>query len=519
MTRAPRYFRAHYYLAIFAVVMLLWGTTAVVQAQEGDASNLELTGRWGVGLEAGMMKPVHGEWDYSTLDQFAGIHFRKALSDRWNLAFAIQYGYVRPGAEQRGDEVGFDRSSGAPLYTTFFQPTLKLQHRFLAGARFSPVFGFGLGATRWKVVNKDGEDVGAFPGGDAINGYDTDGNLTALEGTDFTILFELGLDVALNSNLYLNLGARYELLLGNDKDNAGMSFYWGPEHVDANTGLAAGYLGLTWWFGAADRDGDGVANDRDQCPDEAEDRDGYDDSDGCPDYDNDQDGVLDDQDLCPTTAEDRDGFQDDDGCPDQDNDGDDVLDTQDGCPDQAEDFDGWQDQDGCPDPDNDQDGVPDERDQCPATAAAAQVDENGCAITVPTVSGPTATATEPTPTRPAVFVPAVTGDEILEGVNFVSGSAELTPASITVLLDLANTLRANPALKIEIRGHTDSMGGSAANQALSQKRATSVRRSLVQMGIPADRVTAAGFGEDYPIANNATRAGRARNRRVEIHRK
>ncbi len=141
MARAPRYFRTHYYLAFIAVLMLLWGAAAAVQAQEEVASNLELTGRWGAGLEAGLMKPVHGERDYSTLDQFAGIHFRKALSDRWNLAFAIQYGYVRPGAEQRGDDVGLSQNSGAPLYTTFLQPTLKLQHRFLSGARFSPVFG------------------------------------------------------------------------------------------------------------------------------------------------------------------------------------------------------------------------------------------------------------------------------------------------------------------------------------------------------------------------------------------
>lgn len=504
MFRIPAYARQ-----VLLLSLLLSGgvmTNARSQTAAVPANNRDLSGRWGLGLQGGMMKLVEGEWDYSTVEAFGGVSLNRGLSPQWNLALALKYGLLRPGAEFPGDEVGLSGASSAPLYTSVLQPTLKLQHRFSAAAKVSPVLGVGLGLTKWHVMDKTGEDVGWFPSGDAITGYDTDGNATTLEGTDFTLLMELGLDLALNESLRLNLGASYDIMPGNDKDNVGLSSLWGPDHVDANTALVSAHIGLTWWFGSGDRDGDGVPNDMDQCPDAAEDRDGYNDTDGCPDPDNDQDGILDADDACPTLAEDRDGFQDTDGCPDPDNDRDGINDGRDLCPDEAEDIDGWEDQDGCPDPDNDQDGVPDERDKCPRTPADSKVDAAGCAVEVPAA------------TAAAVFVPAQAGSEVLEGVNFVSGSAELTPESITRLIDLANELGHDPAKHIEIRGHTDATGDAAANLALSQRRAESVRASLIQMGIAAERLTAVGYGEEFPIADNATPAGRALNRRVEIHR-
>ena len=174
-----------------------------------------------------------------------------------------------------------------------------------------------------------------------------------------------------------------------------------------------GVLGLSWAPRFLDEDGDGVADEADECPELAEDKDGFEDRDGCPDFDNDDDGVPDEEDKCPAEKEDEDGFQDDDGCPDPDNDGDGVPDLQDACPDQAgapqgskqgpgcpakdadedgvddaadkcpdqaEDKDGFADEDGCPDPDNDNDGVLDEEDACPTVAGEARSDPklNGC---------------------------------------------------------------------------------------------------------------------------------------------
>jgi OmpA-OmpF porin, OOP family len=100
---------------------------------------------------------------------------------------------------------------------------------------------------------------------------------------------------------------------------------------------------------AGDKDRDNVEDDVDQCPGVAEDLDGFQDDDGCPEFDNDNDGIYDSRDACDEEAEDVDGFQDTDGCPDPDNDGDKVPDSLDACPDKPETVNGYKDDDGCPD--------------------------------------------------------------------------------------------------------------------------------------------------------------------------
>ena len=138
-----------------------------------------------------------------------------------------------------------------------------------------------------------------------------------------------------------------------------------------------------WNFGVpevVDTDADGIGDDEDDCPLEAEDRDGFQDDDGCPDLDNDEDGLPDLEDSCPDESEDEDGFEDDDGCPELDNDDDGIDDLEDSCPDEPEDEDGFEDEDGCPDVDNDGDGIADEFDVCPDEAEDEDgfEDEDGC---------------------------------------------------------------------------------------------------------------------------------------------
>ena len=116
----------------------------------------------------------------------------------------------------------------------------------------------------------------------------------------------------------------------------------------------------------SDADGDGITDRNDKCPNAAEDKDGFEDEDGCPDPDNDKDGRLDAADRCPLDAEDLDGFEDGDGCPDLDNDKDGIPDTADKCPNEPETKNGLKDDDGCPDDlDTDKDGVGDSKDKCP----------------------------------------------------------------------------------------------------------------------------------------------------------
>src|ERR671931_176028 len=121
-----------------------------------------------------------------------------------------------------------------------------------------------------------------------------------------------------------------------------------------------------------DRDGDGIKDNDDQCVDQPEDKDGFQDSDGCPDPDNDNDGLLDAADKCPMEA----GPPQNLGCPTHDKDGDGIDDEKDKCPDEPEDKDGFQDQDGCPDLDNDRDGIADANDRCPNAAGPSE--NNGC---------------------------------------------------------------------------------------------------------------------------------------------
>jgi len=281
-----------------------------------------------------------------------------------------------------------------------------------------------------------------------------------------------------------------------------------------------------------DSDKDGIADNVDGCPDQAEDIDNKDDADGCPDLDNDGDGLPDKADMCPDLAEDSDSFEDGDGCPDLDNDQDGIQDAQDKCPGEPEDFDGEMDDDGCPDlvKDSDNDAVSDDLDRCPLQAEDVDgyQDDDGCPDLDNDLDG-IPDAQDKCPTQPETFNNVDDTDgcpdakEIgkqftLRGINFESGSAALTPDSHPVLDQVVASMNAYPEVRIEIRGHTDSQGPAAFNLQLSQKRAESVRQYLINGGIAADRITAIGVGEEEPVSSNGNAEGRAQNRRIEFKR-
>jgi outer membrane protein OmpA-like peptidoglycan-associated protein len=136
---------------------------------------------------------------------------------------------------------------------------------------------------------------------------------------------------------------------------------------------------------------------------------------------------------------------------------------------------------------------------------------------------PPAPAPAPTPTpAPAPLPPAtpqeIKGELVLEGVQFETAKSTLLPASRAVLDRVAESLQAFPEARVEIAGYTDDRGGRAMNLRLSRARAQAVRSYLIGKGIAPGRLTAKGYGEAKPIASNAAEEGRARNRRVELHR-
>ena len=104
-------------------------------------------------------------------------------------------------------------------------------------------------------------------------------------------------------------------------------------------------------------------------------------------------------------------------------------------------------------------------------------------------------------------------------INFDTGKSELKADGKAVVKEIMAMLKQSPQLKIEIGGHTDNVGQAASNKTLSQARAQTVMKAIVEGGIAANRLTAAGYGQEYPIGDNRTEAGRAKNRRVELVKK
>jgi outer membrane protein OmpA-like peptidoglycan-associated protein len=293
-------------------------------------------------------------------------------------------------------------------------------------------------------------------------------------------------------------------ILGGFKWNPAFGFNLGVAgSTDVTKGYGApdwrviGMLGFTMpeKHREPDADGDGIPDAVDECPNEAEDLDGFEDEDGCPDLDNDGDGIPDADDQCPNDPEDLDGFEDEDGCPDPDNDEDGILDVDDRCPNDP----GPPENQGCPDPDRDGDGVPDRVDNCPDEAGSAE--NQGCKV--------------------AQLVVIAEGQlEILEKVYFRKGSAKLQKRSWALLDNVAAVLIAHPEIKkVRVEGHSDKSGSLKYNMILSKKRANTVVRYLVGRGqVNRARLEARGYGPKKPLyPDPKSKEEAALNRRVEFH--
>ena len=415
-----------------------------------------------LGLSAVDFYPT-GQEDYSYIsDDFGAEYFNV---DHYNAAYAISD--VRVG-RYLGDKFSLVGSlkvnkitqlGELETYLSFINANMNVKYNICKeGKAFQPYLLAGGGYT-WL----EKEDAGNLNGG-------------------------LGLEYWVNDNVGLYVESAYQHTFDDNvlpyfQHSVGLAFKFGGTDTDGDgifdkDDACPDVKGLAEFDGCPDSDGDGIVDSKDACPDVA----GKAEFNGCPDSDG--DGIIDSKDACPDVA----GVAALNGCPDADGDG--VADAQDNCPDVA----GPADNNGCPYADTDKDGVVDKDDACPEVAGPAS--NKGC---------PVITKEEQAQLN-----------EYAKVIYFDSGKSTFKPSTIETLDAVVAILVKYPTAEFDVEGHTDSVGRADYNMTLSQKRAEAVVEYLRSHGVKS-KLNAVGYGETRPIASNKTRAGRAKNRRVEIN--
>jgi OmpA-OmpF porin, OOP family len=447
---------------------------------------------------------------YNFKDQKLGgaISIQQYLNPSFNLVEKISFNQVR--YQNEGQSAGVDAD--------FWVVNLKLKYKFNNGYIFkessaiAPFLVAGIGGTyidskQYTMTSSEDISDGEFKGNVAVG-----------VGILFQFNDRIGLEVANTLNAPLYDGWDGVTKGGNDlylQHSAGLVFNLRKPK---------------------DTDGDEVSDRKDKCPDTP--TAASVDSKGCP-IDTDNDGVADYLDKCPTLTgaselngcpdKDKDNVSDiDDKCPDvpgidrfagcPDSDGDGIEDAKDKCPNIA----GLDIFEGCADLDGD--GVQDSLDKCPETEKGVKVDETGCPADGD--GDGVADAIDRCPTSPGDAsnngCPVVKEETkkrlnfATRGISFETAKAVLKASSYPMLDEVVSIMAEYTDYTLKIDGHTDSNGSNATNMKLSQLRVDAVKTYLVKKGVDENRIETQGFGEDQPIATNATAAGRAQNRRVAL---
>ncbi len=462
--------------------------------------------KWNFGLHGGLVQYNGdlGQGFYQT-DQaaygFGALSISRYLGKHFDASLFFtrgETGYIAHGVTDAVPNNFLVRfNTGHLLFRFYFtKPNVILRPYIFAGAgaiwyesvykiyheRFEfsvPTFGGGLNIRMGRVVSLQLQETFMYTSTDNID--------HKVGGMNDMTLFH-------SAGLTFNLGKK------RDEDKDGVS-----DRNDKCPNTPPG-VGVDKFGCPVDRDGDGVADYVDNCPEVA----GVQGLKGCPDKD--MDGVTDQEDRCPDVV----GSVEMKGCPDTDKDA--VVDIDDKCPGTAA---GYKvDAAGCPF-DNDKDGIVNEEDRCPDLAGSLSLkgcpdnDADGVSDLddlCPTVKGTLQNKGCPEMAREDILRITV----IASKIYFETNSAKLKLISNTQLDDLAAILKKYEGVNLTIEGHTDNVGNDDYNMQLSQKRTESVKEYLIMKGISASRLTAVGYGETRPIADNKTTAGKAKNRRVEL---
>ena len=388
------------------------------------------------------------------------IHVGKYIADGFTLGAGVSFNNI--------DKIGEESVSDMSYIGLDMDIRYALNNVVLKNVKwFDPYVSFGGGYTLL-----DDEGNGTLNGGLGANLWLTD-NLGVNVQTNYKHSFD---DTKMLPHFQHALGIVVKFG-GTDTDGDGIY-----DKEDACPEIA----GLVAFKGCPDTDGDGIKDSEDACPEEA----GTAAMNGCPDTDG--DGIANKDDACPEVK----GTKANNGCPDTDNDG--VIDSKDKCPKEK----GPKANNGCPWPDTDGDGVLDKDDNCPKVKGVKS--NKGC----PEV--------KVAPVAPITQEAQDQLDAYAKTIYFNSGKSSFKNGVRPKLDAIYEIMKEFPNANFSIDGHTDSQGSSSLNKKLSEKRAAAVKDYLIAKGLSSVRLSSYGFGEDYPIDTNKTRAGRAKNRRVEI---
>jgi OmpA-OmpF porin, OOP family len=445
----------------------------------------------------GSHQPFMMGWDF-------GVGVRRGISDHFMVGFTAAYLSTYDDTtcyDNAGDE--FINSDNATAKLSGLAVGVEGQWYYEPDWQIQPYLLGGIGVDIWSVKDQVTED--------------------SYGATDLNVKIGTGMLFPINEKLSFDVQVKLTTEVSNLSQDVPEGFYGLDTWEEYGNRPFRGYLepsiGICYFFGGEpDTDRDGVADSKDQCPDTPA---GVKvDKNGCP-LDTDGDGVADHLDNCPGTP--ASVPVDATGCPlDSDDDG--VADYLDRCANTPKGI--IVDAAGCA-PDADGDGVPDQIDKCPNTPKGAPIDAVGCPLDsdgdgvfdyldkcARTPKG------VPIDSTGCPLVKKIT-EKITLNIKYATNSYEPDAASKVKLDSIAERIFAYPETIIEIRGYTDDQGATDKNQTLSESRANGVMEYLKSKGVPAEQMEAKGFGESpqYFVGDNATAAGRAANRRVELESK
>ena len=488
------------------------------------------------GLHSNATKLIGGEEDDSTVRVLGEFNAGYYITRKLGVGIEAGYGFVTVRDKDQLLEVmsHIIEKEDAPFKTTFIPISIFGRYNLIKNQNWIPYLTAGMGVMMWNCENTDAfvlppENENDLP-------------VTLVPGTEissgnnFIANIGGGIEWEISCTVAIDFGVKYQRIFNQDRDMSGESISV-LGRKDAQTGNLSAGFGFTLRFGGSkDTDGDGLEDRLDKCPFVPEDFDGFEDEDGCPEWDNDGDALVDsvetntgifvsadstgtDPNLADTDMDEINDYEeiytymtnpisvDTDG--DSLSDGDEINNYQTNPNSVDTDSDELSDYDELfihqTDPrnaDTDSDGFTDGDDNCPLKPETFNgfQDDDGC------------------PDKKPEIVFEKKAPIVLDGVNFKVGSSELTDSAKPVLDKVVRTLKDYKDMHLEINGHTDSSGSRALNMKLSRKRAESVRRYLINQGIEEYRLRAIGLGPDHPVTSNNTKEGRSKNRRIEFFR-